>query len=91
MFTHSPFKKKKKVRNLISKPPSNTSTERTIGIDQSSATIGGGEVSIWDFGGQIEYSVTHGFFLSSQVFMKTIHHKIIFYIQYYYFYHFIDS
>jgi hypothetical protein len=29
--------------------------------------IGNGEVSVWDFGGQLEYSVTHQFLLSVEV------------------------
>lgn len=27
----------------------------------------GGQISVWDFGGQMEYTVTHQFFLSNEV------------------------
>ena len=30
--------------------------------------IADGEVSVWDFGGQLEYAVTHQLLLSSEVF-----------------------
>ena len=30
-------------------------------------SLKGGDISVWDFGGQIEYAVTHQFFLSDQV------------------------
>lgn len=40
---------------------------RTIGVDHSKMTVGSGEVTIWDFGGQLEYTVTHHFFLSIEV------------------------
>jgi hypothetical protein len=43
------------------------SPERTIGIDQSTLTLKDGEISVWDFGGQLEYAVTHQFFLSDEV------------------------
>ena len=41
--------------------------ERTIGVDLTTMRLGKGEVSIWDFGGQLEYIVTHQFLLSSEV------------------------
>jgi len=31
--------------------------------------IGGGQASVWDFGGQLEYAVTHQFLLSAEVFI----------------------
>ncbi len=39
----------------------------TVGIDFSSFPVEDGVVSIWDFAGQMEYTVTHQFFLSSEV------------------------
>jgi GTPase SAR1 family protein len=39
----------------------------TIGIDCSQISLAGGEVSIWDFGGQMEYTATHQFFLLRHV------------------------
>jgi hypothetical protein len=41
--------------------------ERTVGADVSTMKMGKGEVSVWDFGGQLEYSVTHQFLLSVEV------------------------
>jgi GTPase SAR1 family protein len=39
----------------------------TIGIDIERINLGGGDVTIWDFAGQIEYTATHQFFLSTEV------------------------
>lgn len=39
----------------------------TIGIDCTPFKLTSGEVSVWDFGGQLEYSATHEFFLSTGV------------------------
>ena len=41
--------------------------DRTVGVDLSAMTIGDGEVSVWDFGGQLEYAVTHQLLLSVEV------------------------
>jgi hypothetical protein len=41
---------------------------RTVGADLSTMQIGNGEVSVWDFGGQLEYAVTHQLLLSMEVF-----------------------
>jgi hypothetical protein len=41
--------------------------DRTVGVDISTMKIGGGEASVWDFGGQLEYAVTHQFLLSTEV------------------------
>lgn len=56
-----------------------TATERglneiksTEGIDCETVMLSGGKVSIWDFAGQIEYTATHQFFLSVEVFFKKI-------------------
>ena len=43
-------------------------SESTIGIDHSVLNIEGGTINILDFAGQLEYTVTHQFFLSSEVF-----------------------
>lgn len=39
----------------------------TVGIDWSVLILAGGEVTIWDFAGQLEYTTTHQFFLSTEV------------------------
>ena len=39
----------------------------TVGVDCETFNIAGGEVTVWDFAGQLEYTVTHQFFLSSEV------------------------
>ena len=39
----------------------------TEGIDCETINLGGGQVSVWDFAGQIEYTATHQFFLSVEV------------------------
>lgn len=39
----------------------------TVGIDCDKLNIDGGEVMIWDFAGQQEYTATHHHFLSSEV------------------------
>ncbi len=41
--------------------------ESTIGIDCHTLNLAGGEVAVWDFAGQQEYTVTHQFFLSNEV------------------------
>lgn len=41
--------------------------ESTVGIDCSIVKMANGKVSVFDFGGQLEYTVTHQFFLSSKV------------------------
>ena len=43
--------------------------ERTIGADLTTMKIGKGEASVWDFGGQLEYTVTHQFLLSFEVYL----------------------
>ena len=42
-------------------------SDRTVGVDFSTMTIGNGDVSVWDFGGQLEYAVTHQLLLSVEV------------------------
>jgi hypothetical protein len=53
----------------------------TIGIDCSQISLAGGEVSIWDFGGQMEYTATHQFFLSSEACLQLPHIIYSFYWQ----------
>ncbi len=45
----------------------------TIGVDCSTINPAGGEVTVWDFAGQQEYTVTHQFFLSLEVCLKIMH------------------
>lgn len=42
----------------------------TVGIECSPLRLESGEVNVWDFGGQLEYTVTHGFFLSLKVHLR---------------------
>lgn len=42
-------------------------TKSTIGIDCNTISLAGGEISVWDFAGQLEYISTHQFFLSIEV------------------------
>ncbi len=42
----------------------------TIGIEESTLDLKKGTVTVWDFAGQLEYTVTHQFFLSSKVILK---------------------
>ena len=46
--------------------------DRTVGVDLSMIKLAHGDVSVWDFGGQLEYAVTHQFLLSVEVIQKTI-------------------
>lgn len=39
----------------------------TVGVDLDTFNVAGGEVTLFDFAGQLEYTATHQFFLSSQV------------------------
>ncbi len=39
----------------------------TVGVDNHTMKLAGGEVTVWDFAGQQEYTVTHQFFLSNEV------------------------
>jgi hypothetical protein len=40
----------------------------TIGIECEMINVAGGEIMVWDFAGQEEYTATHQFFLSNEVF-----------------------
>jgi hypothetical protein len=42
-------------------------TQSTVGIECTDIKLAGGEVSVWDFAGQLEYTSTHQFFLSIEV------------------------
>jgi hypothetical protein len=55
-------------RNAIEPIHKVAGNERTVGADVSTMKIGKGEVSMLDFGGQLEYAVTHQFLLSVEVF-----------------------
>jgi GTPase SAR1 family protein len=48
-------------------PPNIDQSDRTVGVEVSTMEIGTGEASVWDFGGQLEYAVTHQFLLSIEV------------------------
>lgn len=39
----------------------------TVGVDISILQLAQGEISVWDFAGQLQYTVTHQFFLSVEV------------------------
>ncbi len=45
----------------------NSSIQSTVGVDCSALSLADGEVTVWDFAGQQEYTVTHQFFLSLEV------------------------
>lgn len=47
--------------------PAKFVTISTVGIDQTQVQLKDGTISIWDFAGQLEYTVTHQYFLSSEV------------------------
>ena len=47
--------------------PGKTPPGSTVGIEYCSIKLAGGDLRIFDFAGQLEYTVTHQFFLSSQV------------------------
>lgn len=49
----------------------------TIGINCSKLDIAGGKVTVYDFAGQLEYVVTHQFFLSSQVILMKLLLKLL--------------
>ncbi len=44
-----------------------TTIQSTIGVDCNTLDLGGGQITVWDFAGQQEYTVTHQFFLSMEV------------------------
>jgi hypothetical protein len=49
------------------------SVASTIGVDFSGMNLGKGEINMWDFSGQPEYTVHHQHFLS-----KEVNHEILF-------------
>jgi hypothetical protein len=38
-----------------------------VGVDCGTLHLAKGEISVWDFAGQLEYTATHAFFLSIEV------------------------
>ena len=56
----------------IKAPIKTVGCNRTVGVDLSTMKLAHGDVSVWDFGGQLEYAVTHQFLLSVEVIQKTI-------------------
>jgi hypothetical protein len=52
---------------ILCKLQTTKDTESTIGIECNSVSLARGDVSIWDFAGQLEYISTHQFFLSIEV------------------------
>lgn len=42
-------------------------TKSTVGIECNQFKFSNGDISLWDFAGQMEYTVTHQFFLSNEV------------------------
>ena len=51
----------------IKSPIKDAARNRTVGVDLSTMRLADGEVSVWDFGGQLEYAVTHQMLLSVEV------------------------
>lgn len=39
-----------------------------MGIDRAVFYFAGGEVTVWDFAGQLEYTATHQLFVSAEVY-----------------------
>lgn len=53
----------------------------TVGIECSTLLIGNGSVMIMDFAGQLEYTVTHQYFLSNEVYLSYISYpQTLFYL-----------
>lgn len=48
-------------------PQNAESIDSTVGIDCTTLNLAKGEVTVWDFAGQLEYTTTHQFFLSLEV------------------------
>ena len=44
----------------------------TVGVECGTLHLAKGEVSVWDFAGQMEYTATHSFFLTVEVFFSVI-------------------
>lgn len=59
-----------------------TAIMSTVGIDCETVPFSGGEVTIHDFGGQLEYSTTHHLFLSTEVIIQHSHSLRNIYIAY---------
>eukprot|EP00026_Physarum_polycephalum_P000711 Phypoly_transcript_00712.p1 GENE.Phypoly_transcript_00712~~Phypoly_transcript_00712.p1 ORF type:complete len:920 (-),score=65.02 Phypoly_transcript_00712:1306-4065(-) len=58
-----------KVRSILGHSASEDQKDipSTIGIDCNLISLAQGEISVWDFGGQLEYICTHQFFLSIEM------------------------
>jgi len=54
---------------LFSKKPS---IESTVGVDCESFNLAKGNISVWDFAGQLEYTATHALFLTMEVMILLI-------------------
>ena len=64
----------------IKSPIKDVAGNRTVGVDLSMMRLADGEVSVWDFGGQLEYAVTHQMLLSVEVIREhsfTKHSRLI--------------
>ena len=64
----------------IKSPIKDVARGRTDGVDLSTMRLADGEVSVWDFGGQLEYAVTHQMLLSVEVIREhsfTKHSRLI--------------
>lgn len=61
--------------NKFMDDPSKFVPTSTIGIDRTTIKMSTGVITVWDFAGQLEYTVTHQYFLSSEVWItcKSIH------------------
>ena len=59
-----------KMQQVFTRDPSKYQPLSTVGIDQSTIQLKSGTITIWDFAGQIEYTVTHQYFLSSEVYKR---------------------
>ena len=64
----------------IKSPIKDVARDRTVGVDLSTMRLADGDVSVWDFGGQLEYAVTHQMLLSVEVTQRhslTKHSRLI--------------
>ncbi len=53
--------------SFLGKDKEEVNCTSTAGVECSNIRLANGEISVWDFGGQLEYTVTHQFFLSAEV------------------------
>ena len=73
-FSYSFTKTDHQVVDNIKAPKSikSVGSDRTVGVDLSTMKLAHGDISVWDFGGQLEYAVTHQLLLSVEVNTKNI-------------------